>query len=310
MGTDAQVTNTTQIGSEQEVEVKEATGAAPETAVEQTPEEISAAEEAAKVEAAAKVKREEESTYKKINRTIKELKNESRAERDARHAAEVRAARLEGQLEAMQQGKGGEQKPDPNAAPVRPSKDDFETEGEYSDANTAYLERRQDWLIEQDRMARKKELDEIRRGAPTLAETPEQKYEREVQGKIRTTMEKVREEYGEDAIETLTADIKDTDFRFTNLMRDTTFEKDNATKILGFFAENPKVAAKISTLSLAEQVREIDKLSATLKAKKETAALPPLTHVDGKGGGGKVDTSKMTDPEYAAYRRQQKINSA
>jgi flagellar biosynthesis GTPase FlhF len=164
-------------------------------------------------------------------------------------------------------------------------------------------------MIEQDRAARKKELDEVRRAAPTLGETPEQKAERETAAAIKTVMDKVQEEFGDDAVDILTAAPQDTEFRCTNLMRDTILEKENAPKILGYAAENPKVFAKIASMSIRDQVREIDKLAATLETKKETRAPAPVSQVEGKGGG-KADTSKMTDAEYHAWRQKQKLNSA
>ena len=72
----------------------------------------------------------------------------------------------------------------------------------------------------------------------------------------------------------------------------------------------PEVSAKIAALTPTKQVIEIDKLSKVLAAKKTTGATPPVTKVDGKGGGGIVDEAKMSDDEWTAYRKKQKLSSA
>ena len=283
------------------------TATAGEAGAELTEEQKAAADAARKAQDA---KDHKAKTEARINQRISLAKAEAAKEREAReqaiadkHKAELEAAELRGRLTSH----GGDKVVDPNAPPVRPKMEDFETNGEFLAANTKYLEERQDWLIGQDRKERK-QWEETH--APRPVETPEQKRERDIAVTIGSAMDKVREEFGEDAVTILTAPVNQTDFRCTPLMRDAILEKEAAPKILGYFSENPEVSVRISAMSPAQQVREIDKLEQTLNAKKSSAAPAPLTPVAGKGGGGVVDESKMSTEEWYAWRQKQKLNSA
>jgi hypothetical protein len=255
------------------------TATAGEAGAELTEEQKATAEADRKAQEA---KDHKAKTEARINQRISLAKAEAAKDRLAKeqaladkHKAELEAAELRGRLAAH----GGDKVVDPNAPPVKPKMEDFETNGEFLAANTEYLEKRQDWLIDNDRKERKQWEDTH---TPRPVETPEQTREREIVKNIESTMDKVREEFGDEAVEILTSPTNQTDFRCTPLMRDAILEKESAPKILGYFAENAEVSARISNMSPAQQVREIDKLEQTLNAKKSSSAPAPVTQVAGR----------------------------
>lgn len=222
----------------------------------------------------------------KENRRRKEAEERERSAVEAKHKAELEAAELKGRLAGMQE-KGGS-KEDPNAPPVRPKIEDFESVQDFNTALLTYTDEVTAYTRKQLQAETDKKIEEFKKTipAPTPAETPQQKAVREANETNMALMEKVRAEYGDDAVETLTSPVEHTEFRSTAEMRAAIIEKgETAVKILGFFAENPKAAAKIAAMSVPNQIREIDKLETSIMAKKTTQAPPPTTPVDGKGKG-------------------------
>ena len=80
-------------------------------------------------------------------------------------------------------------------------------------------------------------------------------------------------------------------------------ESETGGEVAYFLGKNPSEAARISKLSMASQVREIDKL--TNKFKKSTSSAPdPIAPTKGNESGIK-DISKMSPDEYKEHRRKQ-----
>lgn len=305
METEVKVTDTEKTGSE---EIVEETGAVPEEAVEQTEEQKAAAakeaEEAAKAAEARRTKRREESNYQRINRLLREKDEIAQAEREAKHAAELKAAKLEGQLEAMSAKAG---RPDPNAEPVPPNYDSIESFEEKEAARDNYLKELRAYDRRQMEAAFDKKLAEKERLAPTFEISPELIEAREQEEKRNTLLEKVAEEFGDEAREVLEAPLEYTDFRCTALMRNAIYKKDNAVQILGEAAANPKLFAKIAKMDGDDQIREIDKLAATIGTKKQTQAPPPVTPVSGKGGGvTSIKDAKTSEERFAIWDREER----
>lgn len=286
MGTETQVTDTTQTGNEQDEAARQAAeaaaaasqGTASTEAEEQTEEQKQAAAKAAEEEAKKKSKREEESNYKRINRTIKELKTDSKIEREARHKAELEAAELRGRLAAMQE-KGGA-KEDPNAPPAEPNPEDFESIADFNKAMVKFTRDSIDYTARKIQADADKKIEEIRKSSQP-AETPQQRAARETKEKVDTTLGKVALEFGEDAIDALMADPN-----ITESVRDIILSKpETGHKVLGFLANHPEMTAKLAAMPVFDQVREIDKLEASIMTKRSTNAPAPVTTVAGKGVG-------------------------
>jgi hypothetical protein len=313
-GTDTTTEQVGELTEEQKVQAAEAaaTAAAAKIAGEElTPEQKAAAD--AKAAADEKARKEQEAkdhkakSESRIAHKIALAKAEAAKSRDAQHKAELEAAELRGRLAAQQERGSGQQA---NLPPARPKMEDFQTVGDFNAALLDYTEKLTDFKVSKIEEASKKEIEGIRKFAP-VAETPEQKRQREIGDAISVIQEKVASEYGEEVSETLFPGPGiEPEWKCTETMRDAIIDNENATKILAHFAENPEVSAKISKLPYFKQAVEIDKLGQILAAKKQTQAAAPLTKVDGKAGGGTVDPSKMTDREFYAWRRQKKLNSA
>lgn len=81
-------------------------------------------------------------------------------------------------------------------------------------------------------------------------------------------------------------------------------ENDQGAEIAYFLGKNPEEAKKLSNMSLANQVRELDRLAVKLKPKL-TNTPNPIEPVRGEDTGT-VDVSKMTPEQYRAYRNKQR----
>lgn len=310
MGTD---TASNQAGTEQQVVEREDGTASGAEAGEQSEAQkaAAAAEEERKVSKASpeeEVRKLSPKAQAHINNKINKLTGETKAERELRYKTEIENAELRGRIEGMKERPGAEKQPDPDARPARPKQDDFETVSDYNNAVMDYADNVASWNAKQVEKANEEKLKGLR--ASTIpAETLEQKQVRETKEKVGVTLNRLEAEFGSDAVETLTNMNQK---QFSDSMRDIVIAKPDASsiKILGFLAENPQASEKIAAMPVYDQVREIDKLEASINAKKTTSAPAPVTTVSGKVAGGKIDESKMSDAEWAAHRRQQKISSA
>lgn len=259
------------------------------------PSEEQKAAQAAEEEAARKAEEAKKSDGQKIGRTIRDLKKERREAYERAHKAEIEKARLEGELEALKRTGAKPAEGPKDEPPVRPKIEEFESVQDFNAALLTYTDEVTAYTRKQLQAETDKKIEEFKKTipAPTPVETPQQKAEREIRENRDTALTQVQKEFGEDAVEVLTSE----DFRMTPIMRDSILERENSTKILGFLAGNPDVAAKISSLSLTNQIREIDKLETSIMAKKTTQAPAPTTPVDGKGGGGNKPVEKMSAEE-------------
>lgn len=85
-------------------------------------------------------------------------------------------------------------------------------------------------------------------------------------------------------------------------------DTDNPAALLKYLGENPDEADDLANLSPAQLGRRLAKLEDRLKqeATKKTSAAPkPLAPVSGANAGNSTDPSKMTDKQFAAWRRSQ-----
>lgn len=312
----AQETDTTaaQVGTENQdnaVAAEANNGTATETteAGEQLTDEQKA-EQAEAAKKAEEVKKAKDHTdpgvQKKIDREVRRRKEAEEAreqEREGRHKAELEAAELKGRLAGSHPGKQAE-----NAPPAEPNPEDFETVADFNKAMLKFTRESIDFRTKQMQADNDKKFEEIKRSAIQPAETPQQRTQRERAEKLRAAVDKASEEFGEEVRETV---YKDKNFPLSGVMIDTILDKESGAKILGTLVDNRDIALKIARLPLPQQVREIDKLEQAITAKKETAALPPLSTVSGKGAPGQVDESKMSEEEWARWKRKQKLlNSA
>ncbi|HQT90950.1 MAG TPA: hypothetical protein PL001_02855 [Candidatus Kryptobacter bacterium] len=272
-------------------QVAEATGEIAETpapevvevpegeAVEKTAEQV--AEEAA----AAAPKPEDEATKKRNREQYEQRKTRKEIE-----ALKIENARLDERAKVMQEmAHVGKVAPriDPNARPVPPDPNAYETNADAFKAQTKYLEDLQDW--------------NFRQNTPQRGESPEVAAKKELAVKVTSALDQLGSEYGEEAVEIITSLPQS---QFTNNMRDAILENENAVKILGHLAENPKAAEKIAAMSIPAQVREIDKLGAALVARKQTSAPAPITPVTGRAGDtGRPLHEVSSMDEYASRRK-------
>jgi len=267
---------------QEEATVPEETGA--DVGQEQEGAETDAAEqEAEKSEeekAAAKAaeeKRIADSEAAKIRRaeqreTQRERERRIAAEAEARVLRELHAGKIPANAQAAE-----------DAKPVRPRMDNFDTREEYEAAMDKYDEDFAGWTI--------------RKVSKTLPkENAQAEAQRKFQERRTDLVSKVKEKYGEEAVETITDDS----FPITPAMRDAVFESEHGHEVLGFLSQNPELAKRISGMSAVQQVKEIDKIERQLlEAAKKTQTKAPQPANTLKGGAPlKDDESKMSDDEY------------
>lgn len=130
--------------------------------------------------------------------------------------------------------------------------------------------------------------------------------QQEVQTALMSKMETAAERY-DDFAEVVT----DPNTQITTTMVEALAETENAGDIAYFLGKNPDKARVIASLSPLAQAREIGRLDERLGAQQKSVKKPaPVTApVRGEGGRFVKDESKMTDAEYYAARRAQKIQS-
>lgn len=305
MGTDTQDTATLTNAGENQEEVREdGTAAGTEAGGEQLTDEQKQAQ-AAKEEEERKAEEAKKGGVSKIGRTIRDLKRDRREAFERAHQAELKAARLEGENEALKRlGVKGGSTEEEEPAPVRPKMEDFETVAEFNTANTEYLEKRQDWLIKQDQKARAKEREEWAKThpAPQPPETPQQKAHKERREQFQKTIAKASEDV-RDVIN------KDTKFPMSADMMDALNEKtETGARIAEYLVENPDIAGRLYSMPPVQVVREIDKLEQLITKKKTTNASPPVSTVEGKAGAPpkSITDAKTSEERYAIWERERK----
>lgn len=166
-----------------------------------------------------------------------------------------------------------------NPPPARPQRPDFETEEEYEDA--VY-----DWRTEKP--AQKPVKEESMQPQAQVPETVARNWRKQV-------------ELGIDKYD----DFEEVAFNapITESVADIVAESKTAADIAYFLGENPEEAERISRMSLAMQVREIDKIGEKF-SKPVTKTPEPISPVKGTDTGI-LDLEKMSPEQYRDYRRKQ-----
>lgn len=287
--------------AEEQVEVKEV---AEETAKDTASETAEEHKDGEKPKEAAE---NQPSKHENVDRRMRGLKRDLRTTNEKLVEEKIAKARLEAELETIKKYglKPAEAQPDPDTEPAEPDINDFETVADY---NKALVKFTKDYTKWNNRQTEKK-IEEVKKTASApVGETPQQKKARETGERIQSTLGKLADEFGEDAVEAITS-MPLTEF--SESMRDIILNKpDTSTKLIKAIADNPALGKKIAAMPVFDQVREIDKLEAAILTKRSTNAPPPASTVAGKGGAGQPDPNKMSDKEWKAWKLKQKLNSA
>lgn len=211
-----------------------------------------------------------------------------------RHDAEREAAYLRGQLEANKTVKAPEQAP---AADRGPQPDQFTSYDDYIDARAEYkAEAKYKSLREAER---KEEAEKATR-------TRDEQVEQTFRSKIEDFKSK-------------TPDFDDVvarpELKISKVMYEALRETEVGPQIAYHLGKNPGEAERISQLTPIGAIREIGKLEAKFtqapaiktSTKINSDAPPPPAIVDGTSGGGKKDPSKMTDDEWFAWNKAERL---
>lgn len=207
-----------------------------------------------------------------------------------RRTAERERDELQERLQAIESRLS---EPKPAAQPTAILPDNFETYDEYVQA-----------------LAEDKAKKVIQRQIEELQQREEQNRQSarqsEIQAALMSKMESAAERY-DDFAEVVT----DPNTQITATMVEALADAENAGDIAYFLGKNPDKARAIAALSPLAQAREIGRIDERLGATQKTVKKPAPVTAPVRGEGGKFvkDESKMTDAEYYAARRAQKLNS-
>ena len=231
----------------------------------------------------------EESTQEEKKQT-KSQNAKQRLRRKLREEAQARQQAEEANRQLMEKINAIEEKVNnvANPPPKRPSRVEYESDEEYEDA---LFEWRDSKLPRQEPQPKPTQ--------PT--EQPEElpEVDPEVLRNWQHQVDKASEKY--DDFEDYLTSIPPQSM--TEAMTLAIMENEEAGEVAYFLGKNHKEAARIANLNIAAQIREIDKLSQTLKP-KQTSAPPPINPE--KGGDSPVkDPEKMSPEEYRDWRRSQ-----
>lgn len=325
MGNEIQVTATEEAGAVQDDAAQAAAAQATQDgtatgieAGEQTEEqkqaqaaEAEAARKAAEINPDEEFKKLSPKAQEHINKKIKKLSGETKAEREARHAAELKAARLEGENEALKrQGTRADGASQPKAEDIaaqfvkanpKPRAEDFETAADHAEAVADWTYRKNDAI--KSGLAEAKETETKQ----TTAKTEQDRAQQEYDEKLDAQRARGEEKY-EDFEEVISA-VK---YHPATLAAMTASEA--GEDIAYYLANNPAEIARISKLTPFLQAKEVGRIelgleTGKLQIKKTTAAPPPARTVAGNAPA-KIDASKLSDPDWYKQKKQQKINSA
>lgn len=220
--------------------------------------------------------RDEKGRFKGVQPRIDEL---TRARREAeREAAYWRQVATQGQAQ-----------PSAQAAPQKPTPDQFDDYGAYVEALT-------DWKAEQA-VAKRMELDSTRKVAETRAQTFAER-----QAQARTTMPDYDEVVG--GSNTPIADH----------VGEAMLESELGPQLAYHFAKNPDVLMRLNGMSPVAAAREMGRLEATLgtkaaapaaPSKKLSATPPPAGTLGSQGRATKPSLATASMEEYMAQRKAQ-----
>lgn len=232
-----------------------------------------------------------------------EVTQEQKAESEEKHRSRAyrrldrwrqRAIEAEARLKAFQEVRGdaAPSKPAQEQASDEPKRDQF---GSYEE----FIEARATWRAEKAAEAKaQKVLDENRRND----EQARTKGEHEKLTRAwNTQLEKARDE-----LEDFDEVCAESEAVVTPKMSEAILESDKGALIAYYLAKNPGEAERISKLAPSKQVAAIVALEDKVAkpAKQPSKAPEPIKPVGQKAEVEK-DPSKMTDAEFAAWRRRQ-----
>lgn len=253
----------------------------PPVAAEATPEQVSTAEPVSTPEGEQPEKPERTFTQKELDEIVsKRLAKESRrAERLAEER--VRREHAERELERLR----AEQQP--------------KAQGEPDPKN--YGEDWQRYYRDLARWEAKQLLEEERKGyqEQTAQQRQQQEMAEQAQYVQKTIISKGREKY-EDFDEVTTSE----GVAITHPMLAAATKLKNGPDVLYYLGQNPAESQRIAGLSGVEQAWELKDLGAKLATPATTRTPPPIVPNGSKTTVDK-DPSKMTDKEFAEWRRRQ-----
>lgn len=248
-------------------------------------DEIEVPEPELELEGQEEIKEEEQPEQPKQTKSQnakQRLRRKLRQEEALRQQAEERERQLQERLNSIE----GKIDKVVNPPQQRPSRVNYETEEEYEDALF-------DW-----RDSRKEPKREPQQPKPQKDELPQ--VDPDVLTHWQDQMETALDKYDdfEEAMISIPPES------MTDAMTFAIMESDQGGEIAYFLGNNHKEASRIARLSVASQVREIDKLGQTLKPKQTSKAPPPIKPEKG-GDSPAKDPEKMSPEEYRDYRRKQ-----
>lgn len=209
------------------------------------------------------------------------LKRKLREEQEAKQALLEKTQSLEERLAELDKKLTGVLNP----PKPRPNRYDFDSQEDYEDSLL-------DWKLSQKTPEFKPE--EVKKPA----EKPNQRQvDPEIVKKWTKQVASAIEKYEDFEEVAYSAPLSD-------VTADLIAENDLGAEIAYFLGNNPEEAERISSLSLARQVREIDKLQVQLTKPRTTNAPDPINPAKGSDVPTK-DPKKMSDKEYAEFRRKQ-----
>lgn len=205
---------------------------------------------------------------------------------------ELTRARREAEREAAywKQVAQGTQSP-AQAAPQRPTPDQFDKYDDYVDALT-------DWKAEQA-VAKRMEADSTRKVAETRAQTFAER-----QTQARTVMTDYDEVVG------------GSDTPIANHVGEAIMESDLGPQLAYHFAKNPDVLLRLNSMNPTAAAREIGRLEATLSAKPATPAAPTKkvsntpAPASTTGAQGRATTPALANLSMEEYMKQRKAQGA
>jgi hypothetical protein len=105
--------------------------------------------------------------------------------------------------------------------------------------------------------------------------------------------------------------IESAGVEITNVMSEALMDSDLGPKVAYYLAKHPEEAERIAEMTPSAVFRAIGKLEAKIEGdqltKKKSGAPKPVSPVGSKAGVGTKDPGKMSDEEYAKWRKTARI---
>lgn len=238
----------------------------------------------------------QEGTEKKVENEETPQKRESRRqrqlnrERERRIAAETEARLIRERLEKLERG----------AQPKQEAADDAPKREQFQDYES-FIEARATWRAEKAAEEKARKILEESRNSD------KESRDRETQSKQiqewNAKLEKAR-----DAVEDFDEVCAESEAIVTPPMASAIQESDHGALIAYHLAKNPAEAERISKLSPSKQAAAIVALEDKVAkpAKQPSKAPEPINPVGKKAEVTEKDPARMTDEEYAAWRRERR----